>query len=416
MLNSLNTKDILGKIVYQKPAPLTGIGLEWRPGKSREFILIDDDLPLEGIYIWLDINFIRTFARELPTNVDWVFKSLYQSNQLEEKFLDGLIAAIKSEILSKPGVLKSNELIPPIAPVSLQWFRNFLIYTYDCLNYIYDMPSGKGLLDELLKVLRPGSKKVYIKPTIDLGNHVVSTAQICIIAQLARDNFKTVLPDWPKFKIMLQKASMKQDPNAQIRWLKKRINEMPLYSLFEKPKYRNGFFNKYRPIKMDELKEWFEEGYNSDLRKDLEKLKEENVNFLQYFNLAIIITLHDQSPPGRAKGSKVYFNVTDSEKNLERPPAIGLAHELIHAYYNALGHQPGINKGNPTTTAYELLCVGLSPWTNQPYSENKIRAEWPPKNAFIRTDKYNNKKVGVRHIYSADDPAVGRTDPESNVI
>ena len=74
----------------------------------------------------------------------------------------------------------------------------------------------------------------------------------------------------------------------------------------------------------------------------------------------------------------------------ERPPAIGLAHELIHAEQAAHGRmlrKLAANPGGPDpknpdkqdpTYEFELEAVGVPPYDTYPVSENKIRAEWNP--------------------------------------
>ncbi len=73
-----------------------------------------------------------------------------------------------------------------------------------------------------------------------------------------------------------------------------------------------------------------------------------------------------------------------------RPPAIGLAHELVHAQQATNGNlkkgkSDNDSKPDPTdptknaqTLNAELEAVGIPPNDGQPYSENKIRKEWPP--------------------------------------
>jgi len=78
-----------------------------------------------------------------------------------------------------------------------------------------------------------------------------------------------------------------------------------------------------------------------------------------------------------------------------RPPAIGLAHELIHAdhYINGTwvdpkiedrnGTKPDPTAGHPTAVGprvpvEELNTVGIPPYDKHPYSENTIRSEWNP--------------------------------------
>ena len=57
-----------------------------------------------------------------------------------------------------------------------------------------------------------------------------------------------------------------------------------------------------------------------------------------------------------------------------RPPYIGLAHELVHAYHDIMGDQTGHDIGTPTRALYEYLCIGLGDWAGVALSENAIRA------------------------------------------
>lgn len=87
------------------------------------------------------------------------------------------------------------------------------------------------------------------------------------------------------------------------------------------------------------------------------------------------------------------FNAVSGEGKaawLERPPAIGLAHELIHAEQAAYGRMrrnnafngKGPDPQNPNkldnVQIFELETVGVPPHDSYAISENKIRAEWNP--------------------------------------
>jgi uncharacterized Zn-binding protein involved in type VI secretion len=73
-----------------------------------------------------------------------------------------------------------------------------------------------------------------------------------------------------------------------------------------------------------------------------------------------------------------------------RPPAVGLAHELIHAKHASEGSVDTTKVDNdskpdpadPTKTAKEqdeeVRAVGLSPHDDEDITENKIRSEWDP--------------------------------------
>ena len=63
-----------------------------------------------------------------------------------------------------------------------------------------------------------------------------------------------------------------------------------------------------------------------------------------------------------------------------RPPQVGLAHELTHAYYHVRGIQLGHEASEAVANGgrlYELMAVGMPPFRNRPYSENKMRALIP---------------------------------------
>jgi hypothetical protein len=62
----------------------------------------------------------------------------------------------------------------------------------------------------------------------------------------------------------------------------------------------------------------------------------------------------------------------------DRPPFIGLAHELIHAYHNLIGDTPA------TRHEDEFRVAGLEPYEDETITENKIRAEHniPPRTQY----------------------------------
>jgi type VI secretion system secreted protein VgrG len=99
--------------------------------------------------------------------------------------------------------------------------------------------------------------------------------------------------------------------------------------------------------------------------------------------------------PGSGSNSTVVFNPDRTKIGNEpwetRPPAIGLAHELVHASHAANGTldvKPENNDSrpdpaDPTKLAQEkheeVRTVGVHPYDNEPFSENSIRDEWSPK-------------------------------------
>jgi hypothetical protein len=81
---------------------------------------------------------------------------------------------------------------------------------------------------------------------------------------------------------------------------------------------------------------------------------------------------------GAGTNSRIYY---DPRKNFNsmgvRPAYVGLAHELIHHYYNMRGSQISHSEdsGHFSTVLYEYMCVGLGPWAGSAINENRIRAD-----------------------------------------
>ncbi|HEX5438293.1 MAG TPA: M91 family zinc metallopeptidase [Gemmatimonadaceae bacterium] len=73
---------------------------------------------------------------------------------------------------------------------------------------------------------------------------------------------------------------------------------------------------------------------------------------------------------------------------VKRPPAVGLAHELIHAWRNVRGlrYFPDKEKrANAPTPDDEVMTTGFPPYNYEKFSENLIRAGWSPAALDMRT-------------------------------
>ncbi|MDF5988481.1 M91 family zinc metallopeptidase [Pseudomonas aeruginosa] len=118
--------------------------------------------------------------------------------------------------------------------------------------------------------------------------------------------------------------------------------------------------------------------------------------------LATIVALKDVSPPSAGCSAHVRWNPTATNPlNRIRPPAIGLAHELLHAYYSCRGAQPGYDDNHYSTVLFEYRCVGLGPWDEAPLSENALRKEWWSYacQQVPGSDPENRKAIGKRISY-----------------
>jgi hypothetical protein len=100
----------------------------------------------------------------------------------------------------------------------------------------------------------------------------------------------------------------------------------------------------------------------------------------------------DYLQAGRGSNCTVKCNPTESfpcsldvaMKN--RPPALGLAHELIHALHGMSGTNMRVSTdgrynaaGAPAERLEEVITTGLPPYNFEPYSDNKLRALWDSK-------------------------------------
>jgi hypothetical protein len=87
--------------------------------------------------------------------------------------------------------------------------------------------------------------------------------------------------------------------------------------------------------------------------------------------------------PGDGSNSGIYFDPTNAvscagDKGMAwRPPAIGLAHELCHAWRNATGQRLFDDAQASGLDDDEVMTTGIPPYTYEKFSENKFRAVWP---------------------------------------
>lgn len=94
---------------------------------------------------------------------------------------------------------------------------------------------------------------------------------------------------------------------------------------------------------------------------------------------ALVLVLEPWMQAGPGVATRINYDPQKSVVNGQaRPPQVGLYHELVHAYYNAIGKQLGredsLNEGNGGRL-FEAMAVGLGPFNTRPISENKFRQD-----------------------------------------
>lgn len=106
----------------------------------------------------------------------------------------------------------------------------------------------------------------------------------------------------------------------------------------------------------------------------------------------LIRILKPYCDPGKGAPSKVFFDPTlewscDQDKeNTMRPPAIALAHELCHAWRNAVGLRFFDDRQSNGLNDDEVMTTGLPPYLYEKYSENLFRSQWVKEKLEMRTD------------------------------
>jgi hypothetical protein len=294
-----------------------------------------------------------------------------------------------------------------------QRLEGFLKYTYNCLNYIYATNPGRQLIDGI----RNSHNRVYIKPSA-MGNQIQGGGdKMCAVSRTIV-NLNLNIGNQERAQLMqtLAAASGQNNAQAQFQWLAGQVNGMDLYTLFEPANaLTHTFLQTNRAVTRQELQDWFANGPNSQFIQQLAQAQPVvGVDLVKFLKLAVIVALYADSPAGQGGLSTVFFDVHNwSQCNIpnvdrrantlqDRPPAIGLAHELIHAYYNAIGREPGNEFGDYSTTLAECICVGLPPWNANAITENAIRNVWPPNGVWPAAgDALNNRAVAQRTVYAA---------------
>ena len=142
---------------------------------------------------------------------------------------------------------------------------------------------------------------------------------------------------------------------ASFAWLETQINNTPVYQLQGAPNMvPSSTTYGANWISQATLQDWVN-GVNA-FPAGLPPLQ---VNAAM---LVIGLVLNAGATRSGGGHTRVRWNASNlTSAGLPRPPYIGLGHELIHAWHNMRGEQPGSENGT-TTPLYEYLCVGLGPF------------------------------------------------------
>ncbi|MGQ3890331.1 M91 family zinc metallopeptidase [Legionella sp. CNM-1927-20] len=274
---------------------------------------------------------------------------------------------------------------------------DFNIKAINNLNYIALTKTGKILLDYLVDFSKKYTIEIWPSPE-NQGNRAIPHSLMAmdqvsdevVAGRLGKEALQA-----------LEKASGTDNKLKQCEWLANCISKMPHITL-EDPLEDKAYFEK--PLSSEDIYAWLATGYDF-LYKNFNK------RAISQILCATITVLYPYTIPGLGSGTTVRWNAFDNYlRNNERPPAIGLAHELIHAFYNAAGLQPG-KEQDDTTAVLEFLAVGLGIWENADMTENVIRAEWKDILNQIPTEDIQNHKVVERRTAYSTNITVIFADP-----
>lgn len=106
----------------------------------------------------------------------------------------------------------------------------------------------------------------------------------------------------------------------------------------------------------------------------------------------LVRLLKNYLTPGVGASCKIHF-APDAEYACEldqegtrRPPAIGLAHELCHAWRNVSGLRLFEDSTRSLVDDDEVMTTGFPPYQNEEISENMFRAQWQGEQLQMRKD------------------------------
>jgi hypothetical protein len=299
------------------------------------------------------------------------------------------------------------------------WPRDFKEQAIKNLEYLYKTKTGKEVLDTLCKFSSIDEEnKLFIFPPLRPfdGNSAQQTSDT-YLHDIAIEIIEPKIPLKKQTLDALNNIAFKhiESEEERYQWLADKINEMPELTLdgeLTATPYFNTL-NKKISINAKEIESWLH-GDNPFTDYDDE--------IQSHIKNATIAILHDYAKKSLGCGTVVRWNIDPLHpKNQKRPPAIGLGHELIHAYYNAKGMQPGHPPHDESTVLFEYITVGLGPWADSKISENALRKQWNDVvNQVDENDVLNLKKVGPREFYSpketTDDLNVNLDSKRSNIL
>ncbi|WP_437295557.1 hypothetical protein [Sorangium sp. So ce426] len=370
-------------LIYLQPPSNAAFGYRWRAQQGVPNQLSTFDLTVgvaPGLYV--------AFA---PLNLDTTIEPFGGGGGPGPVYaVPGAPSAAVTAVINQGRAnppLGQDGLFNNATPLRLAEITGFLGYAASCLDSINATTAGALLLQRL----NGGPKSVFISPsmfsnqTFAAGPAYVNGLTAAIQAYAGGQPFDRA----QLTALVNQRYAAIRSLGGRFNQLAADMNTLPLASLFTQynaagPGFLYSYF-RFRGQRMtgQNLMNWLSDGGFSAFDNNVRTFARvfENITVREYFLLALNIILYPVAPPGAGVGAGVKFHVINENDNVLgsagfRPPAIGLAHELMHAMHYGRGTSPGSDINHFTTTAAELLFAGIGPFAAESITENAIRAQW----------------------------------------
>jgi hypothetical protein len=240
------------------------------------------------------------------------------------------------------------------------------------LAELYATVPGRAMLE----VLERTCEKVFLTPcSPSLGNFIGISDQSAAMNQVARELLTGKRAPGEMTRRAVLSAARARNRDEDAAWLAHRINHSPRRYWPDRGAPNEFLGHSDARVTAYTIAVWLNTGsthanpFDASWSDDLK----------QHVVLSTIVALEAHSAMGSGSPATIGWNVNPKYAvNRQRPPAIGLGHELVHAYFSVQGQQPGYDTGDYSTVLFEYKCVGIGPWMGQSPSENSLRAAWVP--------------------------------------
>lgn len=312
---------------------------------------------------------------------------------------------------------------PSARPTILRAPQQFQTYTRDCLNLIYRTVVGDKVLNALVTAqcsiafslgnsAGVGNAQASMKPAmweILHNGRPGDAARAAMEAGFGRNRRGTVgepqmlagvvravnaQPRWRLDQVpgsdggwWAYAQSWRDSANHWLRW-----SRDPSESYFDSQllTQRWGVSASGLAVTVPQMLAWVRHGTLPARMSEEDK---------QQLKLATAVALYRHARAGRGSPSAVRFSVGAHDAfRHQRPPAVALGHELIHAYFSHRGEQPGEEFGHFSTVLFEYRCVGLGPWNEHAVSENALRTQWGGVIGHVPVGDNDNRRAPGKRI------------------